>query len=57
MYFLGLREVKQVILLHYCEDMTVKKIAEVLKQKENTISVRLKRAKEMLKLDLEEATL
>lgn len=52
-----MREVKQVILLHYCEDMTVKKIAEVLKQKENTISVRLKRAKEMLKLDLEEATL
>lgn len=45
---------KQVILLHYYEDMTVREIAKVLKQKENTISVRLKRAKEMLKLDLEE---
>lgn len=45
---------KQVIILHYYEDMTVREIAKVLKQKENTISVRLKRAKEMLKLDLEE---
>lgn len=45
---------KQVILLHYYEDVTVKEIARVLKQKENTISVRLKRAKEMLKINLEE---
>ena len=45
---------KQVILMHYYEDMTVREISRVLNQKENTISVRLKRAKEMLKFDLEE---
>lgn len=48
---------KQVILLHYYQQMSIAEVAEILNEKENTISVRLKRAhsmlKEMLKEDLE----
>ncbi|NLZ47174.1 MAG: sigma-70 family RNA polymerase sigma factor [Clostridiales bacterium] len=45
---------KQVILLRYYQEMTVSEIAKALKEKENTISVRIKRAKEMLKELLKE---
>ena len=44
---------KQVILLRYYEQMTVSEIAKVLKEKENTISVRIKRAREKLNEILE----
>jgi len=39
---------KQVILLRYYEQMTVSEIAKALEEKENTISVRIKRAHEKL---------
>lgn len=45
---------KQVILLHYYQDLSISEIAKILQQKPNTISVRLKRSKEMLKEFLEE---
>jgi len=45
---------KQVILLHYYQELSVGEVAKLLNQKPNTISVRLKRAKEMLKETLEE---
>lgn len=45
---------KKVILLRYYQEMKVCEIAKVLKEKENTISVRIKRAKEMLKELLKE---
>jgi RNA polymerase sigma factor (sigma-70 family) len=45
---------RQVIILYYYMDMGISEIAKIVKQKENTISVRLKRAKEMLKKALKE---
>ncbi|MDP4088220.1 MAG: sigma-70 family RNA polymerase sigma factor [Bacillota bacterium] len=45
---------KQVILLKYYQQLTVSEISKVLKEKENTISVRLKRAHDMLKEALKE---
>ena len=45
---------KNVILLRYYQQMTVSEIAKALKEKENTISVRIKRAKELLKELLKE---
>ena len=45
---------KQVILLYYYQDLNTAEIAEILKQKEGTISVRLKRARDLLKEILKE---
>lgn len=44
---------KQVILLHYYEDLSVNEIAQVLHAPQSTISVRLRRAKQILKDRLE----
>ena len=43
---------KEVILLFYYQDMKIREIAEVLNISENTISVRLMRAREILKVRL-----
>ncbi|ACV64558.1 RNA polymerase, sigma-24 subunit, ECF subfamily [Desulfofarcimen acetoxidans DSM 771] len=43
---------KEVILLFYYQDMKIREIAEVLKTPEATISIRLKRAREILKINL-----
>lgn len=43
---------KEVILLFYYQDMKIREIAEVLNTPEATISVRLKRAREILKMRL-----
>lgn len=45
---------KQVILLRYYQQLSVYEIGKILKEKENTISVRIKRAHEMLKEVLKE---
>ena len=45
---------KDVIFMRYVEDMSVKEIARVLKNNENTISVRIHRGIERLKKILEE---
>ena len=47
-------EYRELILLRYYQDMQVKEIARALREKPNTIAVRLKRAREMLKHVLEE---
>ncbi|MEH7444544.1 sigma-70 family RNA polymerase sigma factor [Bacillus sp. JJ1122] len=44
---------REVIYLHYFEEMTIKEISAVIQIKENTIKTRLKRAKEILKERLE----
>ncbi|MCI9575271.1 MAG: sigma-70 family RNA polymerase sigma factor [Clostridiales bacterium] len=51
------QEYREVILMRYYQDLPVKEIASILKQRPNTVSVRLKRAREMLKLELEGDTL
>lgn len=43
---------KEVILLFYYQDMKIREIAEVLQIPEATVSVRLKRAREILKIKL-----
>lgn len=48
---------KQVILLRYYQQMSISEIAKILKEKENTISVRIKRAHVLLKEILEEGKL
>jgi RNA polymerase sigma-70 factor (ECF subfamily) len=45
---------KQSILLYYYQDLKTAEIAEILNEKEGTISVRLKRAKDMLREMLKE---
>ncbi|MGN0430993.1 MAG: RNA polymerase sigma factor [Lachnospiraceae bacterium] len=42
-----------VIYLFYYEELSIVRIAEILKEKETTIKSRLHRAREMLKIDLE----
>ncbi len=44
---------KQVILLHYYQDLSVNEIAHVLQAPQSTISVRLRRAKAILEKRLE----
>ena len=44
---------KQVILLHYYQDLSVNEIARILGAPQSTISVRLRRAKAMLQKRLE----
>ena len=46
---------KDVIHLHYYEGYSIKEIADILKKGESSIKMRLVRAREILKLDLEEA--
>lgn len=48
---------KQVILLYYYEGFTIAEISSILKQKEGTIAVRLKRGRDMLKDILKEEVL
>lgn len=45
---------KVVIHLHYFEDYSVKKISETLRISESAIKMRLKRGREILKIELEE---
>lgn len=45
---------KEVILLYYYQEMSVKEIAGMLNLKESTVKVRLKRARELLKPELKE---
>ena len=42
-------EYREVIKLHYLDDLTVKQIAQVLDRNENTVKTQLSRAREMLK--------
>ncbi len=44
---------KEVILLFYYQEMTIKEISLALNIPESTVSIRLKRARERLKLNLE----
>lgn len=44
---------REVIFLFYFEELPIKEIAEITETKENTIKTRLKRAKEILKEQLE----
>lgn len=44
---------REVILMRYYQDLSVKEIARILKQRPNTVSVRLRRARELLKVELE----
>ncbi len=44
---------REVLLLYYYQDMKISQIAEILQTPESTISVRLKRAREQLKKQLE----
>ena len=43
---------KEVILLFYYQDMKIREISEVLQIPESTVAVRLKRARETLKISL-----
>lgn len=43
---------KEVILLYYYQDMKIREIAKALQRPESTVSVRLKRAREILKVNL-----
>lgn len=45
---------RQVILLRYYEQMSVAEISKILKEKQNTISVRIRRAQDLLKEVLKE---
>ena len=42
-------EYREVIMLHYLDDLTVKQIAQILDRNENTVKTQLSRAREMLK--------
>lgn len=44
---------KAVIYLHYFEDYSVKQISDILKISESAIKMRLKRGREILKIELE----
>lgn len=46
---------KEVVLLHYYQELKLQEIADILGEKEATIKTRLKRARNMLRKDLEEA--
>jgi RNA polymerase sigma-70 factor (ECF subfamily) len=43
---------KEILILHYFEDMAYKDIADVLQVPVGTVSIRMKRAKEALKMEL-----
>lgn len=46
---------KLIILLYYYEGYKIYEIAELLKKKESTIKMRLKKAKEILRIEMEES--
>lgn len=45
---------KNIVYLYYYEGYKYREIAEILKEKESTVKMRMKRAKEILKKELEE---
>lgn len=45
---------REVILLYYYEEFSIAEISELLKEKESTIKVRLKRARDLLEPELKE---
>lgn len=45
---------KAVIHLYYFEDYSIKQISEILKITESAIKMRLKRGRDILKIELEE---
>ncbi|MDD3692401.1 MAG: sigma factor-like helix-turn-helix DNA-binding protein, partial [Oscillospiraceae bacterium] len=45
---------RQVLYLHYYEQMTIPEISEILKQNENTVYTHLRRAKSKLRNILKE---
>ena len=45
---------REVVLLFYYQELSIREIAELLDKKESTIKVRLKRAREQLKQALKE---
>lgn len=45
---------RQAVLLRYYQELSVEEISRILHQKSNTVSVRLKRARELLKSQLKE---
>ena len=45
---------REIIILHYYEDFSVKEITELLKISENTVRTRLRRGRELLKQELKE---
>ncbi|QOR34877.1 sigma-70 family RNA polymerase sigma factor [Clostridium sp. 'deep sea'] len=45
---------KEVILLYYYQELKIREIAKVLNIPESTVSIRLKRAREKLKISLED---
>lgn len=47
-------EYREVILLHYMEDLSVRQIAQILDRNENTVKIHLSRARQKLKAFLEE---
>lgn len=48
------QNMREVILLFYYEDMSIREISEILQTSEGNIKKRLSRARQKLKLDLEE---
>ncbi len=48
------QNMKEVVLLYYYEDMSIKEIAELLGQTEVNVKKRLSRARQKLKLELED---
>ncbi|MFS0780986.1 sigma-70 family RNA polymerase sigma factor [Bacillus sp. 1P06AnD] len=44
---------REIIYLHYFEELTLKEIGQIIKVKENTIKTRLRRAKQLLRKELE----
>lgn len=46
---------REVVYLHYYEDLPIKEISAVINKNQNTIKTRLKRAKELLRKELERA--
>ena len=47
---------KSVIILHYYNDLSVDEIAKILKISKSAVKMRLKRAREALKIQLEDTT-
>jgi len=45
---------REVILLYYYEELTIKEISTIIEVNENTIKTRLRKAKALLKISLEE---
>lgn len=46
---------REVIYLFYFEELTIKEISNIIQVKQNTVKTRLRRAKELLKQELEDS--